>query len=231
MFRKHIITPVKIGTRERFTNLKRLLESLCLRRTKGLLGLPEPVTDMQLLRLSSEETDMYQIFGEERRGLIDQAVSGHSMKKTSQLIIETILRTRLFCNNGPAALTTRNSKYVELPSDPLEALSYLQANGKATCARCDSDILSLDQDDEDCGILTSCQHLVCASCVAVSQEDAQDEASQLCTRCPQCGHNATYGTFAEHSPEIRSETYPSAITKLRVLSENICNQRKEDKWY
>jgi hypothetical protein len=185
---------------------------------------------MQLLYLSGEEADIYRDFREERRGLIDQAVSGHSVKKASQLIIETLLRTRLFCNNGPGAFAARNGKYLELPSDPLEALSYLQANGKATCAQCDSDVLSLDKDDDDSGMLTTCQHLICGACVAIYLEDLQDNAYTGCIRCPQCGQNGKVGTTLAPSPELDPAACAFANTKLQALIENIRNQRDEDKW-
>jgi SWI/SNF-related matrix-associated actin-dependent regulator of chromatin subfamily A3 len=103
-FRKHIINPVHLSTSGRFKNLQRLLESLCLRRTKGLLGLPEPITVTTVLELSLTEKETYLEFSGNCKRAIDRAVSGHSMKKANQHVIQALLGMRLFCNHGPAGL-------------------------------------------------------------------------------------------------------------------------------
>jgi SWI/SNF-related matrix-associated actin-dependent regulator of chromatin subfamily A3 len=88
LFRRQITTPVLANVSGRFTNLRRLLEATCLRRTKALLNLPEPVTDTQVLELSASESSMYHDFGDLCKHAIDLAVSGHSIKKANQHVIQ-----------------------------------------------------------------------------------------------------------------------------------------------
>jgi SWI/SNF-related matrix-associated actin-dependent regulator of chromatin subfamily A3 len=104
IFRKHIITPIHLSTSGRFKSLQLLLESLCLRRTKGLLNLPEPVIVTNVLELSVTEKETYLDFGGSCKRAIDRAVSGHSMKKANQIVIQALLGMRLFCNHDPAGL-------------------------------------------------------------------------------------------------------------------------------
>jgi SNF2 family DNA or RNA helicase len=47
MFREHIIAPIEAGTKGCLTNLRRLLEALCVRRTKSMLELSDSNTETQ----------------------------------------------------------------------------------------------------------------------------------------------------------------------------------------
>jgi len=120
MFRKHIITPILSSASGRFANLRRLLESLCLRRTKALLNLPEPITDTQVLELSQQEQDAYLDFGASCKRAIDSAISGHSIKKANQHVIQALLGMRLFCNLG---VTGFSRKWVTCPYETPETHS------------------------------------------------------------------------------------------------------------
>jgi SNF2 family DNA or RNA helicase len=42
-FRKFIMNPVSSRSRGRFQNLQKLLQTICIRRTRELLNLPEPL--------------------------------------------------------------------------------------------------------------------------------------------------------------------------------------------
>jgi SNF2 family DNA or RNA helicase len=55
MFKKHIISPLMKNSQKGVENLRQLLDSVCLRRTKQLLDLPEVVTEPRLLNFSPEE--------------------------------------------------------------------------------------------------------------------------------------------------------------------------------
>src|SRR4051794_3165764 len=50
-FRKHIIHPLKSGEPDCLRNLRLLLDCVCLRRTKDLLGLPESLDEIRMLEL------------------------------------------------------------------------------------------------------------------------------------------------------------------------------------
>jgi len=79
-FRRYIIAPTTSNSRNRYRNLQTLLQTVCLRRTKEVLGLPEVVPEERLIRLSDRERREYdKLFG--RSGsLVQMAASGHRSK-------------------------------------------------------------------------------------------------------------------------------------------------------
>lgn len=226
--------PITTSTSGRFANLRRVLEALCLRRTKSLLKLPDPATDTHILELSEAETELYRDYGESCKRFIDLAVSGHTMKKANQLVIEALLRMRLFCNHGQAALLGKWHP-LRLPSNPEEVLSYLQTNGKANCVQCECNILSMYQDgDRTSGSLTTCQHLLCGECLPAYKEDlASSVENDGRTKCPICGQESDFDSFilqpsctADDDVERASQS-----TKLLRLLDNIRCQDTDEKRY
>jgi len=234
IFRKQITAPVIANVSGRFTNLRRLLEAMCLRRTKSLLNLPEPVAHVERLALSPEERLAYQDFGALCKQSIDMAVSGHSMKKANQHVIQAILGMRLFCNDGERALMKRMNAR-GLPSDPEEALTYLQTSADSSCIRCGTDITAMyHEDDKSSGRLTICQHLICGECQSEYEDDLNHSLQDGRAECPECGLRGDRRSFivrpragsAEHK---RSEIDPYS-TKLLGLLRNVKAQDVGDKW-
>ncbi|KAH7090598.1 DNA repair protein rad5 [Paraphoma chrysanthemicola] len=232
IFRRYITVPILNNTSGKFQNLRRLLEVICLRRTKTILHLPEPVTDIRALHLSREELTQYLDFGERCRYEIDLAVSGHSMKKANQHVIQAILGMRLFCNDGQAALAKRLA-VTTLPSDPEEALSYLQTSSKSGCIKCDTDVTTMYQDDDpNTGKLTICQHLICGECLPTYEAELKSSEENERAQCPECGLRGERSTFIRPATvaqrqEMRIDgKYP---TKLYALLGDIRAQSTDDK--
>src|ERR1700726_4151240 len=59
MFKKHIISPLMKKSEIGVENLRQLLDSVCLRRTKQLLHLPEVIMEPQFLTFSEREKKHY----------------------------------------------------------------------------------------------------------------------------------------------------------------------------
>jgi SWI/SNF-related matrix-associated actin-dependent regulator of chromatin subfamily A3 len=234
IFRKQISTPILSNGNGRFANLSRLLEAICLRRTKSLLNQPEPVMETRLLQFSAKENMQYHDYAEGCKHAVDLAVSGHSIKKANQHVIQAILGMRLFCNDGERALTRRKHAH-GLPTEPAEALSFLQTSADALCIQCNCEITSMYQsDDKSSGILTSCQHLMCGECLPEFEADLDDSSNDGRSVCPFCGLRAERSSFVvmpalakEDTAEAGMMAYP---TKLQVLLENVRNQSATDKW-
>ncbi|KAF2680110.1 hypothetical protein K458DRAFT_460186 [Lentithecium fluviatile CBS 122367] len=230
MFKKYVTAPIFTHSSGRFANLRRLLEALCLRRTKSLLKLPDPVTDTLILDLSASETAAYDGFGESCRHAIDSAVSGHSIRKANHHVIQAILGMRLFCNDGPSAFLGKSNAR-GLPSNPEEALSYLQATENSTCVQCESEVLTVYQtDDQSSGVLTTCEHLICGVCLPAFEADLEDSLNGGHSQCPICGHHAARESFLI-SPKQGHDTasgkaYP---TKLAALLEKVHQKSPGDK--
>lgn len=149
-----------------YENLQKLLQTICIRRTRDLLHLPEPSIQTIRLHFTGEEHSDYQNLLQQCKKRFDMAVSGHVKGKISiSTVLEALLELRLFCNNG-----RKHSRSVSagLPVDKDEALSYLQQHEQNICSYCSGTIFSIsDSEDADGGVFTSpsCSHLVCRSCL------------------------------------------------------------------
>lgn len=159
-FRRYIIAPTTSSSKNRYRNLQTLLQSICVRRTRDVIGLPETVPYEKLIRLSDRERyeydQLYQRFG----NLVQMAVSGHT-SKVSATALHSIHELRLFCNNG-----LRRNGREDVETDD-ELLSDLQQHNMNICANCSGPILSIDQRGNSYGgtFISLCKHLICHSCL------------------------------------------------------------------
>jgi SWI/SNF-related matrix-associated actin-dependent regulator of chromatin subfamily A3 len=234
-FRKYISTPILSRSNNRFGNLSRLLEAICLRRTKVLLKQPEPIVETRLLQFSAEEQMQYDDYAVYCKNSIDLAVSGHSFKKANQQVIQAILSLRLFCNDGEKSLAKRNISH-SLPTLPEEALSFFQTFSDAVCIQCGCEITTMYQgDDKSSGILTICHHLLCGECLPDFEADLDENSGNGRSCCPFCGLRAERSSFvitpssdSDGPTHIRNTAWP---TKLRAILESVQYQGSSDKWY
>lgn len=232
-FRKYITMPVLSGPSARFRNLRRLLEIICLRRTKSLLELPEPTVRTHMIDLSRPEKEAYADVGENCRQAVDRALSGRSFQKVNYHIMQTLLKMRLFCNDGPRAFASRKSTN-SLPSDPDQALSYLQTCGIANCAQCQCEVQGTNQvGDISSGTLTICEHLICGECLPLYEKDLDDETQEGRTCCPICGIGWARDAFFILNSDDRVKQIPTGPTelptKLKILLKNLQQQDANDK--
>ncbi|KAL7894024.1 SNF2 family N-terminal domain-containing protein [Trichoderma sp. TUCIM 5745] len=178
-FRKFITNPINSTSNRRFQNLQTLLQSICLRRTRQLLDLPEPKSEIRKLPFTPYEQAEYDKLILQGRKEIDMAVSGHRKNKTHSAVLESLLKLRLFCNHGSSSAVLLPGP-TGLPEDPDEALTFLQQCNENTCCHCDGIIYSISNAaDADGGIfMPSCRHLVCRSCMPHHRPQKK--------RCPAC---------------------------------------------
>ncbi|KAF5577105.1 DNA repair recombination RAD5C [Fusarium pseudoanthophilum] len=155
-FHKFIANPVtSSSSRDRFKNLRTLLETICLRRTREILPLKRPVTYVREVLLTDSERQEYNNLIQEGRTQLDMITSRHSQRKVSSVVLQSILKLRLFCNNG-RSIDNQQFDVTGLPSDPDEALAYLQQHERNICAICSVTIYSIDNSDKtDAGSIVS----------------------------------------------------------------------------
>ncbi|KAI1451391.1 SNF2 family N-terminal domain-containing protein [Annulohypoxylon moriforme] len=187
-FRKLIANPISSTSRSRFKNLQTLLQTVCLRRTRKLLDLPKPVSKLRRLPLSPSERIEYQELLTQGRTEIDMAVSKRGRSNINSVFLESLLRLRLFCNNGRTNAVLQSGS-TGLPVDPDEALAYLEQQDQNSCAYCSGTIYFINERPEtDGGIfIPSCRHLVCHSCIPHYRTEKR------C--CPTCASNG--GTISQ----------------------------------
>ena len=94
------------------------------------------------------------------------AVSGYRKDKINSTVLQWLLKLRLFCNNGKAN-TTLQIGSTGLPSDPDEALTYLEQDGLNTCAYCNGPIYLISDvaGADDGTFIWPCCYLVCHNCL------------------------------------------------------------------
>ncbi|WKT53622.1 Helicase superfamily 1/2, ATP-binding domain [Fusarium oxysporum f. sp. vasinfectum] len=124
-FRKFITSPIALSSNDGFRNLQTLLQTICIRRTKQLLGLPPPMPITREVYLTPPEWQEYDKIMQQAQQRVQEAVSGHTKNKINSIVLESLLKLRLFCNNGSANNVLEMAP-TGLPSDSDEALAYLQ---------------------------------------------------------------------------------------------------------
>ena len=81
-------------------NLRKLLNAICIRRTREIIGLPQSETLVRKLELTNSEQQTYEQILQNGKRTIDMIVSGKGKKKLYSTAFDVFLRLRLFCNNG-----------------------------------------------------------------------------------------------------------------------------------
>ncbi|KAI0098178.1 SNF2 family N-terminal domain-containing protein [Nemania sp. FL0031] len=179
-FRKFIINPIHSNSRSRFQNLQVLLETICLRRTRQLLDLPEPVAEVRELIFTSTEKSEYHDLLKKGKMYIDMAVSKRGKSTVNVAFLKSLLKLRLFCNNGHARDPLQPSSNESL-WNPDEALGYLEQENQNYCAYCSGIIYYMNESaGSEGGSFTSCRyHVVCHSCLV--QHRARNQSCPICS--------------------------------------------------
>lgn len=215
-FRTYIITPAVSRSRTRYQNLQTLLQTICLRRTKDIVGLPETVPEQRLLLLSDRERREYDGLFRRFKEFVQMAVSGRRLN-LSATVLHSIHELRLYCNNGPRRATK------EATDSDDEMLSILQQHDANICAKCGDPIYLIGQTasgDANVGIfIAACKHLLCHSCLPYNY--ASKQKCMLCAgghepmrpwdeSCLPLNHEHRY----DELPEQPIEEFPSKLIAL-----------------
>jgi SWI/SNF-related matrix-associated actin-dependent regulator of chromatin subfamily A3 len=99
-FRKHVIHPLMKGTGAGSESLRLLLDSICLRRSKNLLDLPDINVEDRVLEFSEAEREQYLSAELAMSKAIKHQVNLESTKKRYFGIFQLEMRLRRLCNHG-----------------------------------------------------------------------------------------------------------------------------------
>ncbi|RDW70894.1 uncharacterized protein DSM5745_08405 [Aspergillus mulundensis] len=236
-FRQHITTPVEKGQAVGLTNLKILLRSICLRRTKELLKLPEPERTIHEVKLSLVETSEYSRIIEQVNLTVETAVSEGRPADARRAVFKMILKLRLLCTLG--TFYRAWEAYGEDATSQEERFALLQQSDEAKCAVCSCDILSIDDPThQDYGVFTQCHHLLCLDCFGQCNENQTAPINKIFTKrpkkqqCPICGKS---GKREKTNNQDRFKPTASNIAnlgqseKLSCLMSDISVQCRTDK--
>ncbi|UPX12309.1 uncharacterized protein EKO05_0002863 [Ascochyta rabiei] len=185
-FKKSIAVPFEEGGKrqklaiDRFTQL---FDSMCLRRTKDLLHLPDPESRIHKITLSPEERAQY----EQTRRIMVRAVKNQVSvfdQKSTLGMFQIQLQLRILCNHGTwQQLFSWSRRKLYLLDEREAKEADVGSDGEATCSACRQTMPlfglgSMFQRYEE-----NCRHILCSECLEQSTQGVQD---CLPTSCPLC---------------------------------------------
>jgi SNF2 family DNA or RNA helicase len=163
-FRKFIISPLMRRSENGEDNLRLLLDSVCLRRTKKLLSLPDATFETRILSFSTKEEQQY-VNTRDKMILKMKQVTLHPKNKKGHLgVFQLLLQLRRLCNHGTFQKLSLDSE----DFDPEQAIDHLRKEQQAKCQCCElkiTTICGLSLPGKSSGSFTTCGHLLCVKCL------------------------------------------------------------------
>jgi endogenous inhibitor of DNA gyrase (YacG/DUF329 family) len=192
-FRGHILRPVEKGQEIGFANLRTLLRSICLRRTKEILHFAGPSKVLREITLTPDEKCAYSRILEDTNVEVEKAVCEGRHQDARRQVFKVILKLRRLFAYGTFYRPWEASNSQE------EIFALLQESNTASCTTCSRDVTSIDDSSHPAfGAITQCLHLLCADCYAryredLKQADVSTSNKKRTTKCicPICGQNVT----------------------------------------
>ncbi|RTE70723.1 hypothetical protein BHE90_014873 [Fusarium euwallaceae] len=144
VFLRHILQPLSKDTPDRAVNLRALLQTICLRRTKRYPKLPDPHNEEISIGLEGEERLVYDRILKKCARDIDEAVSTKAKIKKYSILFAAIVKLRKLCNHGTLSCSAQISLSDTFPPG---------ADGERDCDFCggnEEDTPALVSNDEFC---------------------------------------------------------------------------------
>lgn len=184
-FKKSIAFPFDEGEKRRQLAIKRftlLLDSVCLRRTKDLLHLPDQQSWVRSIVMSPEERLQY----DQTQSIMFRAVRNqaeHYDQNSTLGMFQVQLQLRILCNHGTWQQPFSWNRHKLHLLDEREAVeASLGRDGEATCSAC-RQTMPLFGTGSEFRRYADCRHILCSECVDQSVPNSRDQVS---TRCPLC---------------------------------------------
>ena len=186
-FRSYITLPFDESRARRnlaAERLSKLLDSLCLRRTKDVVDLPEQREVLRELDLSLQEREQYR----QTKDMMNRAIRqrfGELDRKNIFGLFQAQLQLRLSCNHGTFQNPFLWTQHRNMVTERESALDLYGQSGEVTCACCQQP-LPLTGPTSTYSNSYSCRHICCFDCLEQSA-DGQDLDPELrILRCPVC---------------------------------------------
>ena len=231
------ITSLKARLRSKIatSDVRSMLATLCLRRSKRALNLPNRTDSIHKLNFDAEEAEYYKVVNDRVTGFLEQQAGQMNLGAYSTILTK-INSLRQICNLGKHYRSDRGTK-VTKNTMMQGVFDGMASAGVAVCCKCDRDLSAGDENNgsavkgtdslEPSKIrIATCGELVCASCFELSET----------VRCPsdgRCKHQSSCEVFTVDSsgssdPSI-SEVDSGLPVKMRALQEDIMALPETDK--
>lgn len=221
-FKKSIAFPFDEGGKRRELAIKRftlLLDSVCLRRTKDLLHLPDQQNYVHNIVLSPEERSQY----DQTSNIMFRAVRNQAeiLDQTSTLgMFQIQLQLRILCNHGTWQQPfSWNRRKLHLLDEREAVEASLGRDGEATCSGC-RQTLPLFGTGADFRRYADCRHILCSECVVQSISE-EDDTSVECPMCSSLWGPARQGQRTKQSSQ--EDTYFRADGKSSKMEALMCD--------
>ncbi|KAL8789347.1 MAG: hypothetical protein Q9195_006874 [Heterodermia aff. obscurata] len=219
-FKKYIVAPIMKG--QGIRALRLLLDSICLRRTKILLQLPDLKDEYRLLQFSDEERKLYNTTEAEMSRTIKNQEMIEKSKRQYLGIFQLQLQLRRICDLGTfesqESPTTERDKF-----DPEETLATLREMTSAECIYCGFKV-SKSQSGKPFGRIhfTTCGHLLCSECVPRFETALKARAQGSSFSCPLCSKDLTLDYLFQRPSRLRpgNQEEGSQTTRSDTLTED-----------
>jgi len=196
-FRKHITTPLLKGRDQGSNSLRILLDSICLRRTKKLLNLPDSFDEDRRIDFTSLEMKFYKETQAEMIATVKQHDSQARNSKDFFGMFQLQLQLRRLCNHGTFQKALSKSPAEDFQFDPEQAFEFLQERGLAKCTYCNVVVGGIKRIEDKCsGSFTVCGHLFCSKCVPEYKAALRSIASSS-RQCSLCMRKVPENCIAE----------------------------------
>lgn len=143
-------------------NLAKLLDSLCLRRTKKLLNLTNIFEETRYIALSTAEQRQYDKMKHDMHRTMQHDVD--SIDRRSRFgLFQAQLQLRLLCNHGTFQHQFHWARARSLIDEREDMLSLTGLQGETHCSACQQTIFSTDMESAY-SLQESCAHVLCSQC-------------------------------------------------------------------
>ncbi|KEQ71514.1 hypothetical protein M436DRAFT_34116, partial [Aureobasidium namibiae CBS 147.97] len=115
IFEKHFMAPFKAGDPQVLDNLRLLVSSITLRRSKDKIDLPDRVEEILRLDFSSEEQALYDAFAKDANRKVRAMTRGNDRLRGRSYahVLVNITRLRLICAHGRELLSEDDMKALQ----------------------------------------------------------------------------------------------------------------------
>lgn len=187
-FRRFIAIPFEQGGNDRTLaceRLRLLMDSLCLRRTKDLIDLPDQQDRIRVIEFTGEEQEQYEQTKKTMvRAIRQNAEEVH--KKSFFGMFQAQLQLRILCNHGTFQHPFSWANKRDLRDEQEAALCSVGQNGGIRCSSCRQTMPILGTNRVYRTYAEHCAHVLCLECLdEKAQEDGDDECGAP-SKCPLC---------------------------------------------